>query len=282
MGHGAHTLPCCQSSRCDSAYITALLPRKQTGTGRTPGLKRQGGQAEGLQLRRLLFRQPSRAEPHHTGQQPPCSSSVILEGPSTRPPRKARHPLRTFCCHLLNPQSSSMCGEHGLPAARYRQAPEPLQGKHISRGHLQRAQPDGGCCTSPHLRIRSKRRHRRYTLQVHPGQRETCETPVLAPIQFHTCPSLHEGLLTPRNLVPSWPLLFPGSKCTLAYGTELNLWQTKQHGLGAVAEERKYQGTGITAPPPCLASGHAARGKKGNQSCPPNTEYPLTPTFHPG
>lgn len=29
-------------------------------------------------------------------------------------------------------------------------------------------------------------------------------------------------------------------------------------------------------------SGHAARGKKGDQNCSPNTEYTLTPTLHPG
>lgn len=164
--------------------------------GRTPGLKRQGGQAEGLQprLTSLPAAFTSRVPP-------PCSSSATLEGPSTRAPRKARRPLRTFYCHLLNPQSSSMCGEHGLPAARYRQAPEPLQGKHISWGHLQHAQPDGGCHTSSHLRIHSKRRHRRYTLQVHsltepqlhPGQRGTCEKPVLAPIHLPHRPIFPRG-----------------------------------------------------------------------------------------
>lgn len=34
----------------------------------------------------------------------------------------------------------------------------------------------------------------------------------------------------------------------------MNLWQIEQHGRRAVAKERKYQGTGITAPAPCLAA----------------------------
>lgn len=66
------------------------------------------------------------------------------------------------------------------------------------------------------------------------------------------------------------------SKCTLAYGTEMNLWQIEQHGRRAVAKERKYQGTGITAPAPCLAARSRSKTGEGNQNRPANARYPST------
>lgn len=137
---GVHTpLVCHQGSRLEQ--------------GRTPGLKRQAGQAESLQQGPLLFWKPSLYRPA-TPLAP--HSATLKKVPSTRPQRKAPDPQNPLP-PPAQPQSSSMCGGHGFPSAGHRQAPEPLWGKHISRGHLRRAQPGGGCCTSPHLRIHSKR-----------------------------------------------------------------------------------------------------------------------------
>lgn len=100
----------------------------------------------------------------------------------------------------------------------------------------------------------------------------SCEKPVPALVHLLTPSHLSTGPSTnPRNPSPSWFLLSPGTKCssgrldsqcTLAHGTEMNLWQIKQHGRRAVAKERKYQGTGITAPAPCLAA--RTRSKMGD------------------
>lgn len=189
--------------------------------------------------------------------------------------------------HLLSPQSSSMRGELGLPAARYRQAPKPLQGKHTSPEAICNTHNlTGVCCGFPHLRIHSERL-RGGCEQLPPCRyRRSCEKPAFALLHLLHHPIFPQRPPTnPRNPSRSWFLLSPGtkcftghldSKCTLAYGTEMNLWQIQQHGRRAVATERKYQGTGITTPIPCLAARLCSKMGEGEPELPPNTRYPLT------
>lgn len=118
-----------------------------------------------------------------------------------------------------------------------------------------------------------------------------CEKAV--PACLPHCPVFPQGPPpTPRNPSPSWFLLSLGtkcssghldSKCTLAYGTETNLWQIKQYGRRAVAKERKYQGIGITAPAPCLAARSCGKTGEGEPGLLPQTQDTLQPpNWYPG
>lgn len=110
---------------------------------------------------------------------------------------------------------------------------------------------------------------------------------LLSPI-FHTILSFLQPKEAKSQLVPAAPrnqMLQWTSEFQMYLGlqAELNLWQTKQHGYRAAAEERKYQGTGITAPARCLAARSCSKkGRMEARTVPPNIGYPLTPKLHPG
>lgn len=177
-----------------------------------------------------------------------------------------------------------MRGEHGLPTAGYRQAPEPLQGKHTSPEAICHTHNLRGVAEAFHIEESTQRGSKADAKPQLPQcrPRRSCEKPVLTLLHLPHGPT--RPPTNPRNPSPRWFLLSPGtkcssghldSKCTLAYGTEMNSWQIKQHGRRAVAKERKYQGTGITTPVPCPAARLYSKMGEGEPELPPKTQDTL-------